>query len=498
MKKSTAVFISIFLFGCLCIFILNPLNAQIENWPQFRGTNCSGLAAEGQNPPISFGPDKNILWKTSLPGGYSSPCIWRDCIFITGIEEEKKLLKLFCIDRNDGTIRWEEGIEVDEFERTHAIGNAATATPSTDGERVYFYFGSYGLLCYDLNGEKQWELSMPVPKSRHEMGTSPIVTGDLVILNCFGDQNDPRLLAINKHDGSITWKHSLPELKNRDSYSTPVIYKDEIIIYASDYVAGYDIKTGDSKWRFAIDVSDAVCTPILGKDILYTVSHSAMGSPVMLAQFPEFMEFAAKYDKNGDLLLDKKEIKKFQFRLYPEMPEIPGYIVPIMYVMNWWDANEDSYIDSTEWKNVIERWEARYNRQGLKAIKLGGEGDIGVNYFLWGHIEDVPYLSSPLLFKDQIYMIKTGGIISCFQAEGGRLLYREKLGGSGMYFASPIAANGRIYIASLKGIVTVFEAGDEPKILAQNDLDDKIMATPAVVDNKLYIRTAGFLYAFGE
>jgi outer membrane protein assembly factor BamB len=95
-------------------------------------------------------------------------------------------------------------------------------------------------------------------------------------------------------------------------------------------------------------------------------------------------------------------------------------------------------------------------------------------------------------------MIKTGGIISCFQAEGGRLLYREKLGGSGMYFASPIAANGRIYIASLKGIVTVFEAGDEPKILAQNDLDDKIMATPAVVDNKLYIRTAGFLYAFGE
>jgi len=498
MKKSISVFIFIFIVGTLSFSTLNPLNAQIENWPQFRGINCSGIAAEDQNPPISFGPDKNLLWKASLPIGFSSLSIWGDCIFTTGIEEEDKLLKLFCLDRNDGTIRWEKGIEVEEFERIHAIGNAATATPATDGERVYFYFGSYGLLCYDLKGEKQWELSMPIPRSRHEMGTSPIISGDLVILNCIGDQNYPRLLAINKHDGSIAWKHSLPELKNRDSYSTPVIYKNEIIIYASDYVAGYDIKTGDNKWRFAIDVADAVCTPILGKDILYTVSHSAMGSPVMRAQFPDFTEFAAKYDENGDFKLDQEEVKDFQFRIYPEMPEIPGYNVPIMYVMNWWDSNKDSFIDSTEWNNKIEQWEARYHKQGLKAIKLGGEGDIDMDYFLWGHTEDVPYLSTPLLFNDHIYMIKNGGLVSCFNAASGKLLYREKLGASGMYFSSPIAANGRIYIASLNGIVSVFEAGEELNILAQNDLDEKIMGTPAVIDNKIYIRTAGSLYAFGE
>jgi outer membrane protein assembly factor BamB len=95
-------------------------------------------------------------------------------------------------------------------------------------------------------------------------------------------------------------------------------------------------------------------------------------------------------------------------------------------------------------------------------------------------------------------MIKNGGIISCFHAESGRLLYRERSGASGMYFSSPIAADGRIYVASRNGIVTVFEAGDNLNILAQNQLDDKIMATPAVVDNKLYIRTAGSLFAFGE
>ena len=498
MRKSTAIFISIFLFGALSIFILNPLNAQIESWPQFRGINCSGLAAEGQNPPISFGPDKNILWKTSLPAGYSSPCIWGDCIFITGIEEEGKLLKLFCIDRNDGTIRWEEDIAVEEFEKTHWSSSPATATASTDGERVYFYFGSYGLLCYDFNGKLQWKLPIPVPGSNHGMGTSPIVTGDLVILNCFLDQNDPRLLAINKHDGSIVWKHSLQQLKNRDSYSTPVIYKDEVIIYASDYVAGYNIKTGDRIWRFVIDVRDAASTPVIGKDILYTITYSAMGNSTMRAQFPDFVEFAAIYDENGDLKLDKNEIKDFQFLLNPEMPEIPGYNASMWYVFGWWDQNKDTYIDSTEWKNRNEEWESRYNKQGLKAIKLGGKGDISLNYFLWGHTDDVPYVSSPLLFKDHIYMIKNGGIISCFHAESGKLFYRESLGASGAYFSSPIAANGRIYIASRNGIVTVIEAGDELNKLAQTDLDDIIMATPAVVDNKLYIRTAGSLYAFGE
>jgi outer membrane protein assembly factor BamB len=488
----------VLLIGGWSLFTLNPVHAQAEIWPQFRGINCSGIAAEHQNPPINFGPDTNLLWKASLPEGHSSPCIWEDCIFVTGTEKEDRLFKLFCINRNDGTIRWEERIAVEEFERIHAVGNPATATPSTDGERVYFYFGSYGLLCYDLKGEKQWEHAMPVPRSRHEMGTSPIVTGDLVILNCFGDQNDPRLLAFNKHDGSIVWKHTLPELKNRDSYATPVIYKDEVIIYASDCVAGYNITTGDNTWRFTTNVEDAASTPVIGKDILYTISYSAMGNSTMRAQFPDFMEFAAKYDANGDLLLDQQEVKDFIFLLNPEMPEIPGYVVPLMYVMGWWDKNKDNLIDSTEWKKKSAQWEVLYHRQGLKAIKLGGEGDIGLDYFLWGHTDGVPYVSSPLLFEDHVYMIKNGGIVSCFHAESGKLLYRENLGAAGTYFSSPIAANGRIYIAARNGIVTVFEAGEKLNILAHNDLNDIIMSTPAVVDDKLYIRTSRSLYAFGE
>ena len=93
-------------------------------------------------------------------------------------------------------------------------------------------------------------------------------------------------------------------------------------------------------------------------------------------------------------------------------------------------------------------------------------------------------------------MVRDGGIISCFDSESGKLLYRGKLNAPGAYFSSPIAANGRIYIASRNGIVTVFDSGEKLNILAQNNLDELITATPAVVDNKIYLRTEKTLYAF--
>jgi outer membrane protein assembly factor BamB len=468
-------------------------------WPNFRGINCSGVAGSEQDPPIIFGPNQNVLWKTSLPEGHSSPCIWGDYIFITGFEEEGKLFKIFCIDRNNGTIKWNKDISVEKFDQFNAVSNPATATPATDGQRVYFYFSSYGLLCYDFKGRLEWKLPIPVPVSQHGMGTSPIVTSDLVILNCYGYLNDPRILAINKYDGSTVWKHSVSkeDYYIGDSYSTPIIYKDQVIISTSDDVAGYNISTGDRIWRFVIGVADAVCTPVLGKDILYTVSHSTFGSPELRAQFPDFREFAAKYDTNKDLLLDTNEIKDFQFLLYPEKPEISTKRFMIDRFM-WWDQNSDKLIDSTEWKAVKEWFASDYLKQGLKAIRLGGQGDISISNLLWGNSDEVPHVSSPLYFNNHVYMIRDGGLISCFSSESGKLLYRERLGATGAYFSSPIAANSKIFIASRNGIVTVLEAGPNLQILARNDLKEIIAATPALVDSKLYLRTAKFLYAFGK
>ncbi len=95
-------------------------------------------------------------------------------------------------------------------------------------------------------------------------------------------------------------------------------------------------------------------------------------------------------------------------------------------------------------------------------------------------------------------MIKNGGMVTCMDAKTGKQYYRRRLGASSPYYSSPIVANDRIYIASGKGVIVVFEAGDQLQVLARNDLNEKIFATPAVIDNKIYVRTAGHLYAFGK
>jgi outer membrane protein assembly factor BamB len=506
MKKSLIlscmVILSIILIRC------SQYSTDKNYWPGFRGINCSGIAASEQDPPVLFNPEKNVLWTVALPDGYSSPSIWGKNIFITGVDTENKLLKMFCINRANGKIKWVRDIEVEEFEKATGLNSPASATPATDGESVYFYFSSYGLLCYNFHGDLQWELKIPLATSRHGMGTSPIVSGDLVILNFLGQWNDPRIIAVNKNDGNIRWKYSAPKTDNynpdsydiwgnTDSYATPIIYNDQVIINTNNEIAGYSSKTGEQIWSFFNGCPDAVVTPVIGKDLLYVNGQSTIGNPYMLAQFPELDTLLVKRDKNKDSMLDKKEMEDFTFQQYPEKPEVSMTIKFNNYF--WlWDHNRDEFIDETEWKMTKAFSDSQYKTQGIKAIKLGGTGNVSLINLVWNNAEQATHVSSPLYYKNRVYIIRDGGIASCFNAENGELIYKERLGAAGAYFSSPIVANDRIYVASRKGVVTVFEAGDSLKILAQNDLKEDINATPAIIGNKLYLRTYGHLYAFEE
>ena len=143
--------------------------------------------------------------------------------------------------------------------------------------------------------------------------------------------------------------------------------------------------------------------------------------------------------------------------------------------------------------NGLDRRHTSGYRQRQAAWLLSSGGGV-----LWKVTEKVPEVPSPIYYKDCVYMIKNGGIITCVDAKSGRILYRERLGVSGPYFASPIVANDNIYIPSSKGIVTVIKAGNQLEVLARNDLKERIFATPAAISNTLYVRTAENLYAFGE
>src|SRR6185436_5962793 len=108
--------------------------------------------AEGSPPPVHFGPGSNVIWRTALPSGNSSPVLWGDKIFLTAFDKTK--LETLCLDRRNGRILWRTAAPAAKFEPTHKLGNPATPTPATDGERVYISFGSFGLLAYDLDGKE--------------------------------------------------------------------------------------------------------------------------------------------------------------------------------------------------------------------------------------------------------------------------------------------------------------------------------------------------------
>ena len=496
MKKAVPVC----LLGGICLLFISLLShAQTPNWPQFRGVNASGIADENLHPPLVFGPESNRLWCTDLSKGCSSPCIWDDCIFLTGCNEEEKCFHMYNLDRKTGEISWMKHLLVDSLEQVHRVSYKANATPATDGERVVFYFSSYGLQCLDMQGELLWEKKMPIPESRHGMGTSPVIADDLVILNCFGYSESPCLLALNKFNGELVWKYDqqVEEGQWVDSYATPVVYKDQVIIYRSADLSSYDMATGEQIWQFQVNMGDAVCTPVLGSELAFVTVFSTLGNRSTRAQFPDFEDLIFDRDKNKDRLIVKEELRGYEVSAYPEKGNEVAPLKKMENWFGWYDSNSDGYIDSTEWTAIINWCEESYLKQGIKAIRLDGSGDITLSKLVWSEKDHVPHVTSPLHYRDKVYMIKSGGILSCFRADDGELVYAQRVGAAGAYFASPVAANGKIYLASRNGVITVIDDGEELHVLARNDLDEVIAATPAIVDNKVYVRTDTNLYAFG-
>ena len=149
-----------------------------SNWPQFRGPGGQGIGTG--NPPVEFGPEKNVVWKVDVPHGHSSPCIWGGKIVLTGLADGK--LVTFCLNRADGRKLWRTVAPAEKVEGAHRIGSPASPTPCTDGERVYVYFGSLGVLAYDLEGREVWRKALPAPVVEFGTGASPILADGKVII----------------------------------------------------------------------------------------------------------------------------------------------------------------------------------------------------------------------------------------------------------------------------------------------------------------------------
>jgi outer membrane protein assembly factor BamB len=247
---------------------------RADNWPRWRGPDGTGHTAE-TGIPVKWDAQA-VVWKTPLKGqGQSSPIVWGERIFLTTALEKGRQRVVFCVDRRDGKVLWEQVAWKGEPEKSRPDNGWASATCCTDGERVVAFFGKGGLHCYDADGRHLW--------SRTDLGpfagpwgtaASPVIVNDLVIQNCDA-QKEAYLLAVNKQTGKTVWK-TPRDMPQNGGWSTPVLVKvdgrQELVLNGETAVTGYDPASGKKLWWCKSFVGRGEPTPAPANGLVYVVS----------------------------------------------------------------------------------------------------------------------------------------------------------------------------------------------------------------------------------
>jgi outer membrane protein assembly factor BamB len=477
----------------------------LRNWPQFHGSAGSGIAEGPLGAPVEFGPDR-LLWKTSLPAGHSSPVIWGERIFLTGFVPEEKRLETLCLDRGSGRILWRRPAPAESIEPVHQISSPAASSPATDGKAVFAYFGSYGLVAYDFEGRERWRKPLPMVKTYRNQGsgTSPIVAGDRLLLDVHLEK-DSYLLAVRTVDGETVWKAPKPEWNG--GWATPIIWREDgetlVGVLNPGRFTAHSLRDGSERWWVGDLPRQTCATPAVGDGVLFLAATGTQGERDNVTLPPSFDEMLARYDQDKDGLIEVEEVPETLLVTDRHASNGAGNL-PLRRLLMLFAGDKPvprSY-DRVQWEAILKGstafLEGPLMMSGVTAVRVGGRGDVTKSHVQWSEARGVPEVPSPLLYKDRLYLVRNGGLVVSREAATGRTVFQGRLGAPGGYYASPIAADGRVYAASDEGAVVVFEASDSLQVLARNELAEPIMATPAIVEGKIYVRTLSNLYAFGQ
>jgi outer membrane protein assembly factor BamB len=453
-------------------------------WPRFRGPNGSGVA-DNQVPPVTFGPESNVKWKVNAPSGLSSPIVAGDKLILTAFDNGK--LYTIAYQRSDGKEAWRREAPAKQIERyLKGEGSPAASTPATDGKRIISYFGSCGLICYDLDGKELWKYPMPAAVTWADFGSgvSPILADSLVIL-VRDELKGSRILGLNAANGALKWEKAR---QSAISYCTPVLWETpaakQVVAAGIGRMIGYDVKTGQEAWFVAGMPAGPCASPTVAGGNLFFAGWSPGGPDDKQNQMPSFDALLKDADSDKDGVLSKAEAQKTFFK----------------DSFDALDFNKDGKITRDEWNRVLKLLSEA--KSSVFALSPGGTGDISGTHILWKKRKGLPYVPSAIVYRGQVVMIKDGGFVSAYDAKTGEEIYiQERVAAQGRYYASPVAANGHIYFTSLAdGTVTVLKGGTaKPEVVARNPkLGERVSATPALADNALYLRTESKLYAFAE
>jgi len=336
-------------------------------------------------------------------------------------------------------------------------------------------------LCYDYAGKLLWKLPLGPFKNNYGSGSSPILVGNLVVLNQDHDL-DSFLLAVDKTTGKVAWKADRSEFPR--GFSTPIVWNnegdDEIVVTGGLRVCAYSPKSGRELWTVRGSARTCGMTPVVGSDgTLFVTEWTPGGDENDRIVAEPFEDMTARYDANKNNQIERDEIP-------------PG---PLSSRFDQIDRDKDGHITAREYNWARKIFNSAQN--ATLAIRPGARGDATATHVRWKYSKNLPYIPSPVFDGGRLYMVKNGGIVSCVDAARGKLLRQTRAAGSHDYYSSPVIGDGKLLVVDVTGIATFFSATPELKAISTADFDESTYATPALVDGRIYLRTSQHLYCFG-
>ncbi len=480
------------LTGLLLAFAACPAPLQADDWPQFRGPNSSGISAASQPLPETFSATENVRWSASVGEGVGGAVVAAGRVFVSGMTAAETV-SLFAFDATSGKKLWQRDWPTGPLPEVHQINSHASATPAADADRVYLYFSSLGLLAVDARtGQDEWRQALPVPffVFKWGAGMSPVLYRDMVLF-CQDDDLSPALYAFDRATGKLLWKDD--RLDMSVNYSHPVVNtvdgRDEIVVAGTGLLIGYDPQTGKRRWHAKTLLRNIKTTPVCVDGVIYiSLQSSGIANQWLVA-----VDQADTGNKDGKV--DKAEIQAY----------VGKELVPEIFFKRTFDRgdlNQDGVLEGAELDVAFLHPDnfagASFTSTGesaadefILAVRGGGTGNVTASHVLWKHpTKHTDHVVSPFVSDGRLLLIKGGGISTVFETRTGTPLRGPKrVANATNYFASPVSGDGKIYVAGENGMVVVLKNDPDYEELAVNDVAGSIVATPAIAQGALFIRT---------
>lgn len=407
-------------------------------WPQWRGPLGNGVGPAA-TPPTEWSVSKNIAWKAAVPGtGKSSPIVWQDRVYVTTAAPAGGAGKSAAAAPQPG----------------RRGGN-----PPPEGALDFI------VLAYDRNsGREAWRkvVRTETPhEGTHENGTyasGSALTDGRRLYAYFGSRG---LYAMD-FSGKVLWEKDLGDMQTRMGFgegNSPALYDNTLVVIwdheGEDFIVALDATTGEERWRRPREEPTTWATPLI-------VTHDGRAQVIV----------------NGT-----NKVVSYDLRSGETVWETPGTTLnaipsPV--------AADGMVFAMAGFRGSMVR---AINLANARGTLTGPPGEV------WTYDRDTPYVPSPLLYEGKLYFLKSNsGILTCLDAATGKVHYTTRLEGAPNVYASPVAADGRVYIVGREGTTVVLQAGPELRVIATNPLDEPIDASPALVDDQIYLRSMGHLY----